>query len=80
MVHTAPGKRGHGPSSKAWRAALTAKSTSSLSPSAILANTSPVLGSMVSNVFPILILGFGNLTQNLGHEKKNILIKMLVLP
>jgi hypothetical protein len=55
-IRTEPGKRGHGPWSNASRAALTAKSTSSLSPSAILAITSPVLGSIVSNVFPIYLI------------------------
>lgn len=50
---TKPVIRGQGPWSKAWRAALTAKSTSSLSPSAIWAITSPFLGSIVSNVFPL---------------------------
>ncbi|PON94536.1 hypothetical protein TorRG33x02_095710, partial [Trema orientale] len=47
-----PGKRGQGPWSKATRAAFTAKSMSSLSPSATFAITSPFLGSIVSNVFP----------------------------
>ena len=55
-LHTEPGKRGHGPWSNAPRAALTAKSISSLSPSAILAITSPVLGSIVSKVFPIYLI------------------------
>lgn len=45
--------RGHGPESKAARAAFTARSTSSLFPSAISVMASPVLGSIVSNVFPL---------------------------
>lgn len=52
LILTDPGRRGHEPWSKAWRAALTARSTSSLSPSAMFAITSPVLGSIVSNVLP----------------------------
>jgi hypothetical protein len=44
--------RGHSPWSKAALAALTAKSTSSLSASATLAMTPPVRGSLVSNVLP----------------------------
>lgn len=51
-MHTYPDMRGHGPSSKAFLAAFTAISTSSLSASAMLAITSPDLGSRVSNVFP----------------------------
>ena len=49
---TEPVSRGQGPWSKAARAAFTAKSTSSLSPFATYASTSPVLGSIVSNVLP----------------------------
>lgn len=52
QVLTAPDKRGHGPLSNASRAASTAKSMSSLIPSATLVITSPVLGSIVSNVLP----------------------------
>ena len=43
----------HGPVSNALRAALTAKSTSALSPSATWAITSPVAGLSVSNVLPL---------------------------
>src|ERR1700676_5207801 len=43
---------GHGPSSKALRAALTASSTSALSPSAIRASTSSFAGLIVSKVLP----------------------------
>src|SRR5436190_23486665 len=44
--------RDQGPSSNALRAALTARSTSALSPSATLQMTSPVAGLSVSNVLP----------------------------
>jgi hypothetical protein len=44
----------HGPFSNAFRAALTALSTSALSPSATLAITSPVAGLSVSNVLPLV--------------------------
>src|ERR1700732_1714465 len=43
---------GHGPSSKALRAALTASSTSALSPSATSASTSSFEGLIVSKVLP----------------------------
>src|SRR6516225_6638110 len=43
---------GHGPSSKALRAALTARSTSALSPSATWQMVSPVAGLTVGNVLP----------------------------
>lgn len=43
---------GQGPSSKALRAADTARLISSTSPSATLAITSPERGSYVGNVFP----------------------------
>src|SRR5262245_40637954 len=43
---------GQGPSSKALRAALTARSTSALSPSATWQMVSPVAGLMVGNVLP----------------------------
>src|SRR5258708_5438546 len=43
---------GHGPVSNARRAADTARSTSSLSPSATRATTSPVAGLVTSNVLP----------------------------
>ena len=42
----------HFPSSKARRAAATARSTSAASPSATCVSTSPVAGFTVSNVFP----------------------------
>ena len=42
----------HGPSSKARRAARTARPTSSESPSATRASVSPVAGLGVSNVLP----------------------------
>src|SRR5215470_1060782 len=44
---------GQGPLSKALRAAVTARLMSSLSPSATLASTSPVDGSIVSNALPL---------------------------
>ena len=43
----------HGPVSSALRAAVTARSTSAASPSAIVAITSSVAGLIVSNVFPL---------------------------
>ena len=43
----------HGPVSNALRAAFTARSTSAASASAMRQMTSPVLGSRVSNVFPL---------------------------
>ena len=52
---TEPDMRGHLPWSKASLAAFTAKSTSSLSPAAMLAITSPLRGSSDSNVFPVTI-------------------------
>lgn len=51
--HTWPDKRGQGPWSKALRAALTAKSTSSFVPSATRVIISSVVGFVVSNVFPV---------------------------
>lgn len=51
---TKPDIRGHFPWSNASRAALTAKSTSSLAPAATFAITSPLRGSIVSKVFPAI--------------------------
>src|SRR5579863_1982034 len=45
-------KRDHGPVSKAARAAFTARSISSRSPSATFARTSPVAGLYVGKVLP----------------------------
>jgi len=44
--------RSHGPSSNAFRAAATARLTSSASPSAMWASVAPVAGLGVSNVLP----------------------------
>src|SRR5207244_12808020 len=41
------------PASYAWRALITAASTSAFDPEATVANASPVAGSMASNVFPL---------------------------
>ena len=52
LARSTPASPGHGPSSKAARAAVTARSTSAAPASGTCAHACPVYGSMESNVRP----------------------------